>query len=78
MIWPHEDGFNKITVDFVNSETTLTVSGSIAALGRTYPIWSYADLPYVYPVIAISVVAIYLLVTRYARTVKSRSTGTRN
>ncbi len=78
MIWPYQDGFNKITLDFVNSEMSLSVLGSIAAVGRTFPTWNYADLPYVYPLISISVVAIYVLVDRYGRTLKNRSARSSN
>jgi len=72
MIWPHEKGFNRITIDFVNSEMALTVSGSMLAVGSPPLTWDYADLPYVMPVIAVSVVVLYLLVERYARTHKNR------
>lgn len=76
MIWPYENGFNKITVDFVNSEMSLIVSGSMTAVGRAYPSWNYTDLPYALPIISISVVALYLLVGKYGRTRKNRNTGT--
>ena len=75
MIWPHENGFNRITLDFVNSEMSLNVSGSMTAVGRAYPTWDYADLPYVLPIISISVVVLYLLVGKYGRTYKNRVTG---
>jgi hypothetical protein len=71
-IWPHEKGFNKITIDFVNSEMSFSVWGSLEAVGTPSPIWSYALLPYVLPVVAISVVALYLLVDKYGRTLKNR------
>ncbi len=74
-IWPHEKGFNKITIDFVNSEMSFTVSGSMEAAGTPSATWSYALLPYVLPVVAISVVALYLLVDKYGRTLKDRATG---
>lgn len=71
-IWPHAEGFNKITIDFVNSEMAFTVWGSLEAVGRPSPAWGYALLPYVLPVVAISVVAVYLLVDKYGRTFKNR------
>jgi len=73
-IWPHEKGFNRITIDFVNSEMSLTVSGSIEAVGTPSQTWSYALLPYVLPVVAIAVVGLYLLVGKYGRTLKNRAT----
>jgi hypothetical protein len=73
-IWPHENGFNRITVDFVNSMMSFTVSGSMEAVGTPSLDWSYALLPYVLPVVAISVVALYLLVDKYGRTLKNRVT----
>jgi hypothetical protein len=73
-IWPHEKGFNKITVDFVNSMMSFTVSGSMEAAGTPSLNWSYALLPYVLPVVSITVVALYLLVGRYGRTIKNRVT----
>ena len=73
-IWPHEKGFNKITIDFVNSEMSLTVEGSMEAEGTPSPVWSYALLPYVLPVVAVSVVALYLLVVKHGRTIKNRVT----
>lgn len=73
-IWPHEKGFNKITVDFVNSMMSFTVSGSMEAVGTPSQPWNYALLPYVMPVVAITVVALYLLVGKYGRTLKNRAT----
>jgi hypothetical protein len=72
-IWPHETGFNKITVDFVNSMMSFTVSGSMEAVGAPSLNWDYALLPYVLPVVSITVVALYLLVGRYGRTIKNRA-----
>jgi hypothetical protein len=72
-IWPHEEGFNKITVDFVNSLMSLTVSGSMKAVGRPSATWDYSMLPYVLPIVSISVVAVYLLVNKYGRTLKNRA-----
>jgi len=74
-IWPHEKGFNRITIDFVNSEMSFMVSGSMEAVGTPAPPWSYTLLPYVLPVIAIFVVALYLLVDKYGRTFKNRALG---
>jgi len=73
-IWPHEKGFNRITVDFVNSMMTFTVSGSMEAVGAPSQPWSYALLPYVMPIVAITVVALYLLVGKYGRALKNRAT----
>jgi hypothetical protein len=73
-IWPHVDGFNKITVDFVNSLMSLTVSGSMRSVGTPSPTWDYSMLPYVLPIVSISVVALYLLVDKYGRTLKNRAT----
>jgi hypothetical protein len=72
-IWPHQEGFNKITVDFVNSLMSLTVSGSMKAVGTPSPTWDYSMLPYVLPIVSISVVAVYLLVDKYGRTLKNRA-----
>jgi hypothetical protein len=76
-IWPHEKGFNRITVDFVNSEMSFTVSGTIEAAGNQQFVWGYADLPYVLPLISVTVVALYLLVERYGRTNKNRASSNR-
>jgi hypothetical protein len=73
-IWPHEKGFNKITIDFINSMMSFTVSGSMEAVGAPSLEWNYALLPYVLPVVSIAVVALYLLVGKYGRTVKNRAT----
>jgi hypothetical protein len=73
-IWPHEKGFNKITIDFVNSMMSFTVSGSMEAVGTPSPAWSYAMLPFVLPVVSITVIALYLLVDRHGRTIKNRVT----
>lgn len=72
-IWPFENGFNKITVDFINSEMSLTVSGSISTATTPPFVWDYSDLPYVLPVVAILVIAVYLLVARYGKQKKGRS-----
>jgi hypothetical protein len=73
-IWPHEKGFNRITIDFVNSMMSFTVSGSMEAVGTPSLPWSYALLPYVMPMVAITVVALYLLVGKYGRALKNRAT----
>ena len=77
MIWPYENGFNKITIDFVNSEMALTVSGSMTAAGGSYPTLNYTELPYILPVVAVLVVAIYMLVDKYGKTLKNRSSRSR-
>jgi len=74
-IWPHEKGFNKISIDIVNTNMTLTVSGSIEAIGIPSVPWSYGGLPYVLPIVAISLVLGYVLVEKYGRTLKSRLSG---
>lgn len=71
-LWPFEDGFNRVTVDFINSEMTFTVSGSMASPGALSYVWDYSVLSYVLPVVAIFVVALYLLVSRYEKQ-KTRS-----
>lgn len=76
VIYPYEQGFNMIAIDFVNSEMTLTVSGSMTAAGPTYPTLNYTELPYILPVVAVLVVAIYLLVDKYGKTLKNRSSRT--
>jgi hypothetical protein len=73
-IWPHEKGFNRITVDFVNSMMSFRVSGSMEAVGTPSQPWNYALLPYVMPIVAITVVALYLLVGKYGRALKNRAT----
>jgi hypothetical protein len=44
------------------------------AVGTPSQLWNYALLPYVMPVVAITVVALYLLVGKYGRTLKNRAT----
>ena len=63
-VWPFQNGFNRVTVDYVNSQMEFIVSGSVAAAQQTF-FWSYADLPYVLPLVAVAVVSLYLLVERY-------------
>jgi hypothetical protein len=77
-VWPFEDGFNKITVDFVNSEMSLTVSGTMSTTTTPTFNWDYADLPYVLPTVAILVVALYLLVGKYGKHKKGRSRSSRS
>ena len=73
-IWPHVKGFNKITIDFVNSRMVFTISGSMETVETSSPSWSYTLLPYILPVVATAVVALYLLVGKYGRTLKDRVT----
>jgi hypothetical protein len=75
-VWPFDNGFNRVTVDFINSEMTFTVSGSITEPGQVG--WSYGDLPYVLPVIAVAVVAVYLLVERYGQKNKDHTHRSRS
>jgi len=70
-VWPFENGFNRVTVDFINSEMTFTVSGSITEPGQAS--WSYGDLTYALPVIAIITVTGYLLVERHGQKNKDRT-----
>jgi hypothetical protein len=77
-IWPFEKGFNKITVDFVNSMMSFTVSGSMEAVGTPSLEWNYSLLSYVLPIVSVTVVALYLLVGRYGRTIKNRAASRGN
>ena len=78
-VWPFENGFNRITVDYVNSEMEFTVSGSVGGNQQSPASWSYADLPYVFPVIAIGAVFVYLLlVERHAKKNKAGSRRSRS
>jgi hypothetical protein len=73
-VWPFENGFNRITVDYVNSEMEFTVSGSAGSSQQSSLTWSYTDLPYVFPIIAIGAVSIYLLlVERHGKKNKTRT-----
>jgi hypothetical protein len=73
-VWPFENGFNKVTVDFINSEMTFTVSGSVnPPTGQPTLMLSYDDLPYLLPIVAIVVVTIYLWFERDGRQNKSHS-----
>lgn len=76
-IWPFENGFNKVTIDFVNSEMTLTVSGAMTPVGGTQFTWNYSDLPYVLPVIAVLVVVVYLLVDKHGKTIQNHASRSR-
>jgi len=76
-VWPFEHGFNRVTVDFINSEMTFSVSGTVNAVGQSSPYWSYNDLPYVLPLIAIIVVSIYLWFERHAEQDKTRPSRSR-
>jgi hypothetical protein len=62
----------------VNSMMIFTVSGSMEAVGGLSLNWNYSLLPYVLPVVSITVVALYLLVGRYGRTIKNRATSRGN
>ncbi len=77
VIWPFENGFNKVTIDFVNSEMTLTVSGAMTPVGGTQFTWNYTDLPYVLPMIAVLVVVVYLLVDKHGKTIQNRASRDR-
>ena len=73
-VWPFEMVFNRLTVDYVNSEMDFTVQGSVTGNQQPFPTWNYADLPYVLPLIAITVVAVYLLlVEKHGKENKGRS-----
>jgi hypothetical protein len=67
-IWPHGNGFNKISIDFTNRKMEFTVSGSMEMRGAPSAAWSPVYIPYVLPVVAISTVALYLLVDKHGRT----------
>jgi hypothetical protein len=73
-VWPFEDGFNRVTVDFVNSEMEFSVSGYLELVGVQwgFPEWGYAVLPYVMPLVAIVAVSLYLLVVRHGEKDKGR------
>jgi hypothetical protein len=77
VIWPFENGFNKVTIDFVNSEMTLTVSGAMTPVGGTRFTWNYTDLPYVLPIIAVLVVVAFLLVDKHGKTIQNRASRSR-
>jgi hypothetical protein len=55
----------------VNSMMSFTVSGSMEAGGAPSLERNYALLPYVLPVVSITVVALYLLVGKHGRTLKN-------
>src|SRR5208337_3579000 len=50
-VWPFENGFNRITVDYINSEMEFVVSGSVGGNQQPFPTWSYTDLPYILPIV---------------------------
>ena len=77
-VWPFENGFNTISVDFINSEMTFTVSGTVNSAGPSFPVWSYNDLPYALPVVAVIVVAIYLWFERNEGQNKTHSRRSRH
>ena len=74
-IWPYEKGFNKITIDFVSSEMIFVVSGSVDPVGLPKATWSSSYLSYLLPVVAISVIVLYLLVDKHGRTSKNHPSG---
>ena len=75
-VWPFENGFNRISLDVINSEIAFTVSGSVNNVNQPFPIWSYNDLPYVLPIVAIAVALIYLEFERRGEKSKARFRGT--
>ena len=75
-VWPFENGFNKITLDFINSEMMFTITGSINNVNEPFPVWSYGDLPYVLPIVAIAVVLIFLEFERRGEKNKARTSRT--
>ena len=78
-VWPFENGFNRVTVDFINSEMEFTVSGSVGGSQQSFPTWSYTDIPYVLPIVAIAVVSLYLLlVEKHGKKNKARSRRSRS
>lgn len=78
-VWPFENGFNRITVDYINSEMEFTVSGSAGGNQQPFPTWSYTDLPYVLPIVAVAAVSVYLLlVERHGKKNKARSRRSRS
>jgi hypothetical protein len=72
-VWPFENGFNRISVDFINSEMAFTVSGSVDNVNQPFPVWSYGDLPYVLPIVAVAVVLIFLGFERRGEKNKTRT-----
>jgi hypothetical protein len=77
-VWPFENGFNRITVDYINSEMEFTVSGSVGG-NQPFPTWSYTDLPYILPIVAIAAVSLYLLlVEKHGKKNKARSRRSRS
>lgn len=79
-VWPFENGFNRVTVDFINSEMEFSISGSLQLVNgvqKSFPEGGYAALPYVMPLVAIATVSLYLLVIRHGEKDKSHYRGTR-
>ena len=74
-VWPFENGFNRVSIDFINSETTFTVSGSVDNVNQPFPLWSYNDLAYVFPIVAIAVVVIFLGLERRGQKSKARTSS---
>jgi hypothetical protein len=64
-VWPFQDGFNRVTVDYINSEMAFSVSGLVSGEQQGFPVWTYTDIPYVLPIIAIAAVSVYLFVAEY-------------
>jgi len=78
-VWPFENGFNRITVDYINSEMEFVVSGSVVGNQQPFPTWNYADLPYVLPIVAIAAVSLYLLlVEKHGKENKARPRRSRS
>ena len=77
-VWPFENGFNRVTVDFINSEMAFTVSGTMSSSSAPTFTWDYSDLTYVLPVIAILVVALFVLVERYGKHKKDCTSSSRS
>lgn len=92
-IWPHQKGFNKISIDFkeksisaiitgmINrTETvtqTATATGTATGSATSSQGWSYVLLRSVLPLVAVSVIVLYLLVDRFGGTLKDRIVGRR-
>ena len=78
-VWPFENGFNRITVDYINSEMEFTISGSVGGNQQPFPTWSYTDVPYALPIVAIAAVSIYLLLAeKHGKKNKARSRRSRS
>ena len=77
-VWPFQNGFNRVTIDYINSEMEFTVSGLVGEGQQPFPIWNYTDIPYVLPIIAVAAVSIYLLVEQHGQKDKARSRRSRS